>query len=323
MNNLPPTIGVIIVSYNTASLLGDCLRSLRACTLPLHIHVIDNASSDTSVDLVRTDFPEVELCALDHNVGFAAANNLGLHALGFATQVPHAASDALPDYVLLLNPDTVVQAGAIEALTTFLCEHPRVGMVGPRLLNPDGSVQTGAFRFPTLMMSLLDVFPPGDLLPGRLYNSWWHGRYAQEQVGMQPFPIDHPLGACMLVRRAVVQNVGLLDEQYFMYSEEIDWCWRIRRAGWAIWQVPHAHVMHVGGAATSQFRSHMLVELHRSRIRFFSCHYTHTFVRTHRMITRAGMLFATLRSWVAYRRRRIDQAKLRERLWAYGLIWRE
>lgn len=314
MDQEDSTVAVIIVSYNTAGLLRDCLQSLRACTLPLRTLVIDNASSDDSVALVHTHFPEVCVCPLEQNRGFAAATNVGLRKLGV--------DSVAPDFVLLLNPDTIVQPGAIEVLVAFLQDHPRVGLAGPRLLNPDGSIQPAAFRFPTLTMSLLEVFPPGEVLPGRLYNSWWHGRYPHERNGSAPFPIDHPLGACMLARWRTIQQVGLLDERYFIYSEEIEWCWRIRRAGWAIWQVPHAQVVHIGGAATRQFRQRMLIELHRSRVMFFRQHYSAGFLRAHCLITRLGMLRATLRAWRDYTRRRISHEELRARLWAYGEVMR-
>ncbi len=313
----PPTIGVVIVSYNTAALLRACLQSLRACRLPLRVLVVDNASADHSADMVRAQFPDVHLIALAHNAGFAAANNIGLRWLGYAQNDSHP-----PEFALLLNPDTVVQSGALETLVAFLHAHPRVGLVAPRLRNPDGSVQAAAFRFPTLSMSLLDVFPPGEALPGRLDGSWWHGRYPQEATTNAPFAIDHPLGACMLTRRAVIAQVGLLDERYFMYSEEIDWCWRIRRAHWAIWQVPQAHVVHVGGAATGQFRQRMLVELHRSRAAFFRQHYSPAFLHAHRSITTPGMLRAALLAWGAYGRGALTRDELRTRLWAYAMVGR-
>ncbi len=392
---------IIIVSYNTASLLAACLESLTTCTLPHKTFVIDNASSDGSAAMVQTTFPHVCLHRLQHNSGFAAGTNTGLRLAGFDNKHNHlspaplstqerqpgklspqrhrdtetgqeilnretetqrdrdakilqektpstsrnACSDSVslclrgepirdaklslkdretPDYVLLLNPDTVVHEGAIEALVAFLEQHPRVGVASPRLLNPDGTIQSAAFRFPTLSMTLLDLFPPGEVLPGRLYGSWWHGRYPQEheQTTTTPFPIDHPLGACMLIRRTVLEEVGLLDEGYFMYSEEVEWCWRVRQAGWAIWQVPQAMVTHVGGASTSQFRHRMFLELHRSRVYFFEQHYSSLFCHLHRAITRAGMLRATVRCWLQYAQRQITREELRARLWAYGAVGR-
>lgn len=311
-----PELGVVIVSYNTRELLRACLASLRACTLPLRVVVVDSASHDDSAAVVRADFAEVELIALDRNVGFAASNNIGLARLF------DEGATAAPDYALLLNPDTIVHPGAIEDLAAFLDRHPRVGMVGPRLLNPDGTLQPAAFRFPTLAMTLLDLFPPGEALPGRLYGSWWQGRYPQERAGDGPFPIDHPLGACMLVRRAVVEQVGRLDEGFFMYAEEVDWCYRIRRAGWAIWQVPAARVTHIGGAATRQFRQRMLIALQESRLRFFRKHYGARFVYWNGRIMRAGMLRAALLAWRAYARGELARDELRARLWAYGCISR-
>jgi GT2 family glycosyltransferase len=325
-----PTIGVIIVSFNTRELLRACLASLRSCTLPLHTVVVDSASADGSAAMVRANFPEVCLVEPGRNVGFAAGNNLALRrllsaefsVLSFgdpANSTPKTQNSKL-DYVLLLNPDTVVHPGAIEALASFLEAHPRVGAVGPRLLNPDGTVQTAAFRFPTLLMTLLDLFPPGEVLPGRLYNSWWHGRYPQERGGCAPCPIDHPLGACILARRAAVEQVGGLDEAFFMYAEEVDWCLRLRRAGWAIWQVPSARVTRVGGASTSQFRTRMLVALYQSRLRFFRKHYSAGFVRWNARIVSAGMLRAALRAWCDYLAGRLGRDELRARLWAYGVV---
>lgn len=322
------TVGVIIVSFNTCALLRDCLRSLCVCTLPLQITVVDNGSHDGSPAMVRADFPEVTLLEPGKNLGFARANNIALGALlgqPAADTQKHMFSAmnpaAVPDYLLLLNPDTVVHAHAIETMVAFLQAHPRVGMVGPRLLNPDGTLQHAAFRFPTLFMTVLDLFPPGEVLPGRLYGSWWHGRYPQEQHSEIPFPIDHPLGACMLVRRSTIEQVGGMDEAFFMYSEEVEWCLRIRRAGWAIFQVPAARVTHVGGAATGQFRSRMLLALWESRLRLLQQYSPHT-VGWHRRIIRLGMVRAALVCWRDWAQGGINREALRSRLWTFGQVFR-
>ncbi|MCS6881151.1 MAG: glycosyltransferase family 2 protein [Chloroflexaceae bacterium] len=334
MSHSPPHVAAIVVSYNTAALLRDCLRSLRDCTLPLRVVVVDNASRDGSAALVRSEFPEAELVALERNRGFAGGVAAGLAYLA-GQPVNACACDPenairsesisrfkiFTPYALILNPDTVVHPGAIERLVAFLEAHPRVGMAGPRLLNPDGTLQPAAFRFPTLLMTAFDLFPPGEVLPGRLYGSWWHGRYPQER-GEEPFPIDHPLGACMLVRAEVLATVGAMDEAYFMYSEEIEWCWRIRQAGWAIWQVPAARVTHIGGAATAQARWSMLVALWQSRDRFAAMRGPAWRLAAHRAIVRAGMLRLTLRAWRAYLAGRIERDELRARLLAYGRILR-
>jgi N-acetylglucosaminyl-diphospho-decaprenol L-rhamnosyltransferase len=314
-----PLIGIAIVSYNTRDLLRGCLASLHACRLPLRTVVVDHCSPDGSAAMVRAEFPEVQLLEPGRNLGFAGGTNLALRQLGFCAP----AAGGLPaNMALLLNPDTRVHSGAIEALAAFLAEHPRVGMVGPRLLNADGTTQPAAFRFPTLTMTALDLFPPGEALPGRLYGSWWHGRYPEER-GETPFPIDHPLGACILARREAVEEIGLLDERYFMYAEEVDWCLRTRRAGWAIWQVPQARVTHYGGASTRQVRARMQIALYQSRLRFFEQHYGAGTVKIHRLVIRAGMLRAALLALRAYRGGQIGRDELRERmlaaLWIAGL----
>jgi N-acetylglucosaminyl-diphospho-decaprenol L-rhamnosyltransferase len=326
-----PTVGVAIVSYNTRELLRACLASLRRCTLPLRVVVIDNGSPDGSASMVRAWFPEVELVEPGENLGFVRGTNAALRRVlssefsVLSSQFSVDGNSTLKtqtsklDYLLLLNPDTMVHDGAIEALVAFLEAHPRVGAVGPRLLNPDGTTQPAAFRFPTLAMTLLDLFPPGEVLPGRLANSWWHGRYPQEQ-GDAPFAIDHPLGACILTRAEVVGQVGMLDEGYFMYAEEVDWCFRVRRAGWAIWQEPAARVTHVGGASTSQLRARMFVTLYASRLRFFRLHYGRAAARRHQLLIRAGMLRMALLAWRDYFRGRIKRDELRARLWAYGSV---
>jgi N-acetylglucosaminyl-diphospho-decaprenol L-rhamnosyltransferase len=311
-----PLIGVAIVSYNTRDLLRGCLESLRGCRLPLRTVVVDHASPDGSAAMVASEFPGVELLARADNPGFAGGTNLALRRLGFCEE---PAGGPRADLALLLNPDTIVHPGALEALAGFLEAHPRVGMAGPRLLNPDGTTQPAAFRFPTLSMTLLDLFPPGEALPGRLYGSWWHGRYPQDG-GEAPFPIDHPLGACMLVRREALEQAGPMDEGYFMYSEEVEWCWRIRRAGWAIWQAPAARVTHVGGAATGQFRRPMQLALWRSRARFAAQMGPPWRPALHRAIVRAGMFRLTLLAWRDYASGRIERDELRARLLTYGEI---
>lgn len=255
------SVGVAIVSYNTVDLLRACLASLAASTVPVVVAVVDNGSRDGSVAMVQAEFPAVVCLVPDTNLGFARGTNLAIQQL-------QAQAPAL-EYIYLLNPDTVVHPGSLETLLAFLVAHPRVGVVSPRLVNVDGSLQRGVFRFPTPLMTLFDVLPPGEATPGRFYDSWWHGRYPQEAAGNEPFPVDHPLGAAMLTRASVLAEVGVLDEGYFMYVEEVDWCMRVRQAGWAIWQQPAAVVTHVGGASSRQFRAAMTLALWRSRMRFW------------------------------------------------------
>ncbi len=215
-------LDVIIVSWNTAGCLRGCLESLwrELCAANIHaqVLVVDNASEDGSQKMVREDFPEVELIANTSNLGFAKANNQALER----------SSSPL---VLLLNPDTVVLPGGIQSLAAYLDNHPQVGAVGPRVLNPDLSVQPSASPFPSLRREAWRLFH----LDGLVAYSQYPQSYFESQ---QPQPADVLLGACILVRRQVLEQVGFFDEQFFVYSEEVDLCKRMRAAGWEIHWLP-------------------------------------------------------------------------------------
>lgn len=309
------SVGVAIVSYNTVDLLRACLASLAASTVAVAVVVVDNGSRDGSVAMVQAEFPVVRLIDPGENLGFARGTNRGIQQL--LSEAP-----AIP-FVYMLNPDTVVHPGSLEALVAFLQAHPRVGVVSPRLVNPDGSVQRGVFRFPTPLMTLFDILPPGEVTPGRFYDSWWHGRYPQEAAGAAPFPVDHPLGAAMLTRTAVLATVGLLDEEYFMYVEEVDWCLRVRSAGWAIWQQPAAVVTHVGGASSSQFRAAMTEALWRSRMRYWQRWCTPRARWWHRFFLGIGLWRWRWIALHAQRSGRIDAAQYDALLAAYRRLGQE
>lgn len=216
--------------------------------------VVDNASSDGSVAAVRARFPNARIIANPANTGFAAANNQAI-----------AASDGR--YVLLLNSDTVAPPGSIERLVRFADAHPRAAIVGPQLRNGDGSFQGSCAGAPTLLSEALSVTGLGV----RIFGAWYpnysprRGRHAQQAGYVQ--------GACMLARRAAIDAAGLLDEGYFMYSEETDWCLRMQRAGWQVWFTPDAAIVHYGGQSTRHVQHAMVQALLRSKIRFFRKYY--------------------------------------------------
>jgi hypothetical protein len=265
-------LAVVIVSWNIKTLLAGCLASVRADLsargLSGEIWVVDNASRDGSAEMVRRDFPEVRLIAAPKNLGFAGGNNAALRAMGFGA-APES-PPALPAAVLLLNPDTEVQAGALPALFNFLRDHPQVGIVGPSLVYGDGSFQHSAFAFPGLWQLAIELLP----LPGRLVESRFNGRYppARYRQG-RPFAIGHPLGAAMAVRREAIQQAGLLDESYHMYVEEVDWAKRIQAAGWPAYCLPTATITHFGGQSTAQIKSDSFLNLWRSRYLFYKTYY--------------------------------------------------
>ncbi len=302
-------IPVIIVSYNTRDLLRECLASLALSSLATQAIVVDNASHDGSVAMVQAEFPHAQVIESGGNLGFAKANNLGIR---------HALLEQ-PAYLLLLNPDAQLTSGALEALVAFLAQHSRVGMVAPRLRYPDDSFQVAAFRFPTLLMSLFDLYPPRGPGFGRLYHHPLNGRYPQDG-GDEAFAIEHPLGAAMVVRAETLAEVGLFNEDFWLYAEEVELCWRIRQAGWAIWQAPQATVIHHGGASSSQFRVRSFLALQQARAQFFRLAYSQRFNRWYRrLITFAGLQRSLAAVW-QWRQQTIDQAELRRRTWAWAKV---
>lgn len=276
-----PDLSVVIVSFNVQDLLEACLESVRNSRgVSTEIIVVDNASDDGSVEMVCKGFTEARLIANRENVGFAAATNQGIRA-------------STGRHVLLLNPDTEILDDALVKLVGFLDQHPAYAVAGAGLVYPDGTFQHSAFRFPGVLQSFFDFFP----INHRLIDSRLNGRYPQAWYARgQPFDIDHPLGACLLVRRAAIDQVGLLDEGFFMYCEEIDWCWRMRKAGWKVACVPAARVVHHAGASTRQFRDEMFVALWRSRFRLFQKHHSVLRRRLIGWVVRLGLQRERLRA---------------------------
>lgn len=273
--------------------------------------VVDNASADGSAEMVAARFPQVCLVASRENLGFAGGNNLALRMLGlgegergragewengrmgerengsqtderagdfgpFVPPLPHSPTPLFsklptPSHVLLLNPDAEPLGDAIGQMAGFLEAHPHVGGVGARLQYADGRFQHGVFRFPDLWQLWFDFFPPR---PRRLLDSRLNGRYPRAWFDAgRPFPVDFALGAALMVRSEAIGAAGLLDESYFMYAEEVDWCWRIQRAGWPFYCVPAARVIHHGGASTQQFRAQSFLNLWRSRKQLYGRFY--------------------------------------------------
>ena len=247
--------------------------------LVAEIWVVDNASTDSTPDMVREEFPAVHLLLSEQNLGFAGGNNLALRRI--------LASQPRPvETIWLLNPDTEVCPGATSTLLSALQTHPEVGVAGPKLVYPDGSLQQSVFHFPGLAQLLFELFP----LPTRLYDTSLNGRYRRALYdGEQPFRVDHPLGAAMMLRTAALVEVGLLDEGYHMYCEEIDWCWRLWLAGWRAVCVPAAQVVHHSGQSTAQTPLSSFVNLWTSRARLYARYHRPSTLRLARTLVRAAM----------------------------------
>ncbi len=247
-------LSIIIVSWNTRDILAQCLSSIfrHPPTDTFEVWVVDNASTDASAQMVKSDFPAVRLLENYQNIGFAPANNQAIRV-------------ADGEYVLLLNPDTEVFAGTFDALLDFLRAHPNVGAVGPKTLNPDGSLQTSCYPFPTLSRELWRLLHLDKIVP--------YGSYRMVEWSAHPREVDALLGACMLFPRSVLDEIGLFDESYFMYTEEIDLCYRVQQSGRKLFWVPEASIVHYGGQSTQQIAAEMFLQLYRSKLQFFRKHY--------------------------------------------------
>jgi GT2 family glycosyltransferase len=244
-------VSVIIVSYNTRDLLRECLASVHASErVRLDVLVADNGSSDGSAAVVAAEFPSVDLIQNADNRGFAAANNVAIRR-------------SRARLVLLLNPDACVQPSSIAALAAVLDAHPRAAAVGPRILNPDGSFQSCGYRFPTLMQEVRLSRRVDTLLSPLL------GPRPVDHIPQSCTEVDWCDGACLMIRRAAFDDVGLLDEQFFLYAEELDWCFNARRAGWAILVAPETTVFHHRGQSSAGVRAEATALLVETRLRYY------------------------------------------------------
>jgi len=282
-------LAVIIVTWNVRHLIGDALSSLyadlQASGLTHRVLVVDSASWDGTADYVAAKFPQVDLHASMDNLGFSGGNNHALRMLGFGDAA--APADQLPRAVYLLNPDTITKPGATKALYDVLMGETSVGVVGAQLEYEDGSFQHGAFAFPGLRQLWVELFP----IPARLYDSRFNGRYPRElYTAGEPFPVDFTLGATMMLKREVIQQTGMFDgATFFMYCEEVDWAWRIQRAGWQVKTVPAARVVHLAGKSTSQIRPQSTLNLWTSRLKLYTRYYPAWKLWLARQMVRVGM----------------------------------
>ena len=248
-------VSVLIVNWNVRDLLAECLASLYRDQQPFTFEVwlVDNASTDGSVAVLQERFPQVHLIQNQDNPGFAQGNL-------------QAYTRSSGRYILMLNPDTILEPGALALLYQYLEEHPQTAGVGPDLRNPDSTRQMGCYPFPTLSRELWRLL--------HLDRLWSYGVYPVERwETMDPRSVDVVQGACFLLRRTALEQVGFLDPDYYMYTEEVDLCYRLKHAGWGISWLPAARVIHFGGQSTHQAAEAMFLRLYESKILFFRKHY--------------------------------------------------
>lgn len=275
-------LSTIVVSANTRDLLEQCLRSATAAmaALDAELIVVDNASTDGSSDMVRGTFPGVRMIANDSNLGFATASNQGLRACSGR-------------FALLLNSDTVVSRNALDSMVEFIVEHPHAGIVGPRLVGGDGATQASASDLPGLRMQIASFLGLRHLVPrnvaralartpalGRVVD-WLSGGYftpalSSESTQRAPRQVGFISGACLLARREMWEQIGVLDERIFLFLEDADWCRRAGEAGWDLWYIPEVEIVHLGGQSfreRSGGRSHHISrERCTSLIYYFNKH---------------------------------------------------
>lgn len=252
-----PKLSISLVNTNNCKLLNVCLHSLFDVDHGVEFETIlvDNVSNDGSPEMVRKEFPQVKLIENTYRMGFAANHNQAIRA-------------SQGQYVFVLNEDTVVHPGALKALCDFLDAHPDVGAVGPKLENPDGTLQMSCYRFPSPgrviaeNLLLVAAFPNNPLWGD--YRSFAHDKLRY---------VDFVSGAAFLVRREVIEKTGVLDDGFFIYAEETDWQLRMHKDGWKVAFIPDVTIVHYGGQSSVAIKDRQFCEFHRSQLRFMRKHY--------------------------------------------------
>ena len=247
-------LSVVIVSWNVRDLLQQCLASIEQGLggLQMELIVVDSASSDGTVDMIASDFPWVRILPQAENVGFPRGNNIGMSA-------------ARGRYIFLLNPDTIVLNDSLQRMMSFMDARADAGVVGPRLRYPDGLVQSSRRRFPTVLTAFFESTWLEPWAPATILRSY----HAQDLPEDKTVNVDWVMGAAMMVRREVIDQVGMMDEAYFMYSEELDWCRRIKCAGWHVIYYPEAEIIHYEGKSSEQAITARHINFQRAKLRYF------------------------------------------------------
>ncbi|HHT9118921.1 MAG TPA: glycosyltransferase family 2 protein [Candidatus Hypogeohydataceae bacterium YC41] len=242
-------LSVIIVNWNTRNLLQDCLESLYKNTkVPFDLYVVDNASTDGSPDMVKTRFPQARLILNKENLGFAPANNRVL-------------DDIYTPFVLILNPDTILIEGAVEGMLDFLKASPDAAVVAPQYLNEDGTKQNSFDNFPSIATELLNKSLLRALLP-----AWFPSKRCTYK---EPLEVESVIGAAMMLRQEAFRQVGFFDRDYFLYLDESDLCFRLKKAGWRCFHLPYLQIYHLGGGSKKKARAEATIEYYRSLYKFF------------------------------------------------------
>jgi len=290
-------LAIVIVNYNTRELLADCLNSIWESQggFSFRVLVVDNHSSDGSADLVRQNYPQVELIPSPVNGGFAYANNLGLQTLKLDT--PQTGETPDPRYVLLLNPDTILPPSALQTMLAFMDAHPKAGAAGPRLVLPNGELDRACRRsFPSPEVSFYRLTGLSFLFPRSPRFGRYNLTFLDPAISTE---VDSVVGAFMMVRSQAVRQVGLLDERFFMYGEDLDWAFRLKQAGWSIYYNADVTVLHYKEASSKgnrSIRTKTRYEFYRAMYLFYHKHYA---AQTPRWLHGLVLLGLVLRGGIA------------------------
>jgi GT2 family glycosyltransferase/lipopolysaccharide/colanic/teichoic acid biosynthesis glycosyltransferase len=275
---------IVIVNYNVKEFLEQSIISIKkSCrNIEYELVVVDNASSDGSIELIRQNFPEIKLITNTENKGFAAANN-------------QAIKRAQGEFILLINPDTIVQEDTFSVILNFFKNHPECGMVGCKILNPDGSLQLACRRsFPTPWVAFTKIIGLSKLFP----NSKLFGRYNLTYLDPdRTYEVEAISGSFMFFRRQVVENIGYLDDSFFMYGEDLDWCFRIREAGWKIYYLPETKIIHFKGESSKKTDIDLILQFYRAMKLFVEKHYHHRYLHVPQWLLMLGI---TLRASLTF-----------------------
>lgn len=253
-------ISVIIVSWNVKAFLLECIRSilLQRLTVPVEIIVVDNGSSDGSPEAVKKSFPNVQLICNKENYGFAKANNIGIKT-------------SQGDYLFLINSDVIVHEGCFDKMISYMTTHPEIGILSPKIVDSKGQVQRSCMGYPSLWntfsraMALDSLFPKSKLFGSQLLTYWGHNEIRSVEV----------INGCFwMLRRSAIEHVGLLDENFFIYGEDIDWCRRFYERGWKLVFFPDAKVTHYGGASSANAPARFYLEQQRAKYQYWTKHHS-------------------------------------------------
>jgi GT2 family glycosyltransferase len=305
--NAVPVVSIIIVNWNGEGMIERCLRALENSQTQTSFEtiVVDNASTDNSPNIIREQFPEVKLLVSAENGGFGKGNNQGLPL-------------ATGKYYLLLNSDAFVHQGTLDAMVQLMESQEDIGVVGCKLLHEDGALQRSCYNFPTLATELwwslwLDRAFSASKVFGKYEMLYWDMEDVRE--------VDSVMAACVLLRKEAIDQVGLFDERFFMYSEEVDLYYRLKRAGWKIFYTPHAVATHIWGGSTRKTKLKNFLQLYRSRVLFFRKHYGVLTTALYKLLLAFASTLRVIGGWLVGILRRNREAGERANL--YGRLFIE